>query len=182
MSCAESEETVGHDSDVWRATRNINARKVYRPPGRPRGSFYLPWDIPIITSPVLSGPVFFLDASVYARAASGSILRIAGTSVIVKMRSVCVRFVVGWHGSDSVNVVSPKNNASGIASENAHAARGFVKRLKYLATQLRRPRRRRVVMQQSKFRNFFATALVAMIPPAHRVVQGVATVVIGAAR
>ncbi len=182
MSCVESEETVGHDSDIWRATRNINARKVYRPPGRPRGSLYLPWDVPIITSSVPSGTVFFLDASVYARAASGSFLPSVGTSVIAKTRSVCERFVVGWHGSDSVNVASPKNNASGIASENAHAARGFVKRLKYRAIQFRRPRSRRVVTQQNEFRSFFATALVAMTPRANRVPQGVATVVIDAAQ
>lgn len=136
MSCVESEGTAGHDSDVCRGTRNINARKVCRPPGRPRGSLFLPWDIPIITSPVLFGTDFFLNASVYARAASGSFVPGVGTSAIAKMRRVCGRFIVGWHGSDSVNVESPQNNANGIASENAHAARGFVKLLKYPPFQL----------------------------------------------
>ena len=164
-----------------RAYQNRNARKVCRPPGRPRGSLYLPWDIPIITSPVLPGAHVFRNASVYARAANGSFLPSVGTSVIAKMRSACGRFVVGWHASDSGNVVSPKHNASDIVSENGHAARDFVKLQKHPARPLRRLRSRRVVTQQNEFQNLFATALVAMPPRVHRVVPRVATVVIAAA-
>ena len=62
------------------------------------------------------------------------------------------------------------------------AERGFDKRLKYPTIQLQRLRSRRVVTQQNKFQNLFATVLVAITPRSHHVVQGVATAVIAAAR
>jgi hypothetical protein len=182
LSYAESEGNASVSIRTLLDTRNRSAREACRPLGRPRGSFNLPWDIPIITSPALVDAVFFLNDFAYVKAASESFLPGLGTSVIVRTRSVCERFVAGWHASDSANVVSPKNNASDIASENVRAARGFVKQLKYPASPLRHLRSRRVVTQQNEFQKIFATALAAMTRHAHHVAQGVATVVIAAAR
>jgi hypothetical protein len=98
------------------------------------------------------------------------------------MRSVCGQLVAGWHASDSVSVVSPKSNVGGIASGNGHVERGFVKQLKHPTSQLRRLNSRRVVTQQNKFQNLFATALVAMPLPVHHLVQAVVIAVIAAAR
>jgi len=180
VSRAESEGTVGEDPDGPRY-QNRNARKVCRPPGRPRGSLYLPWDSPIITWPVLPGAQVFRNASAYAKAANGIFLPSVGTNVIARMWSACGRFVVGWHASGNVNVVSPKHNASDIAIENVHAARDFVKQQKHPARPLRRLRSRRVVTQQNEFQNLFATVPVVMPPRVHRVVPRVGTVVIAAA-
>ena len=108
-------------------------------------------------------------------------LRSVGTSVIAKMRRVCEKFVAGWRASDSANVVSPKNNASGIANEKGHAAHGFVKLRKHPAIWIPRPGSRRVVTQQNEFQDLFATARAATTRPARHVVQGVAIAVLTAA-
>lgn len=182
LSCVESEGHASVSTRTLLDTRNRNARKVCRPLGPPRGSFNLPWDIPIITSPALVDAIFFLSDPAYARAASESFLPSLGTSVIARTNSACGKSGVGWHASDSVNVVSRKNNASGIASENGYAEHGFVKQLKYPTIQHRRLSSRRVVTQQNEFQDLFAIVPAAMPPRSHHFVQEVAIAVIAVAR